>query len=173
MATSKSTPKVPQDSSKGDLDVSDVATATEFEEKNEVKQHPTLADFAADAMERARVEKDDEMQRARDDAVRMASSQPDFRHDGVVEAVLVDAARKEIDTERTDVARDAAILGDGQFRVRTDCLERVPVQHDADEDSSGRRRRFDVGGQPVFDAELAAKSSANFMAEQEKAAKKG
>lgn len=175
MAERKTSNKLPQDSSKGDLSVSDIATAREFEEKNEVKQHPTLDTSVGDAIERAREEKANEVQSDLDGSRQRATSQPDFRRDGNVEAILVDHARKEIDTERTDVARDAGILGDGQYRVPATLLERVPVQHDANEgvDGKGRNRRFDVGGQPVeADPETVAKSRANFEAEMAKERKK-
>lgn len=165
MAESKKSEKdTSPDVERGEL--TGVVTPVEF--KNEVEQHETDMSVNVDrALEQAKTEKEEEARRSVDDAARMATSQPDLRREGHVEAVLVDAARKAEDTKLTDEARAAAVLGDGTFRVRPDVLERVPVQ----EDTGEARRRFDVGGQPVFDQELAQKSKANLAEERAKAEK--
>jgi hypothetical protein len=132
------------------------------------ERHETdLAVNASDAVERARQEREDQVQASVESAAERATSQPARGPDGVIEAHLMDAARKAEDTKQTDLAREAADLGNG-YRVRTDALEPVPPV-----DVYAGRRKFDVGGQPVEDPELIAKSRANFEAEQKKAAKEG
>lgn len=126
------------------------------------KHETDLAVSASDAVERAREERESQVQATVQEQAERATSQGD-RSDGNVEAVIMDAARKAEDTKQTDLAREAADLGNG-YRVRTDALEPVPPV-----DVYNGRRRFDVGGQPVHDPELAVESSANFAKEQEKA----
>lgn len=131
------------------------------------EKHVTdLGANAKDAVERAQEERESQVQESVEQAARLATSQPERGPDGVIEAHLMDAARKAEDTKQTDLAREAADLGNG-YRVRTDALEPVPPV-----DVYKGRRKFDVGGQPVEDPELIAKSRANFEAEQEKEAKR-
>lgn len=126
------------------------------------ERHPVdLEASGREAMEQARAEREEAVRVSTEEAAKRATSQGNT-NEGHIDLIMADAARKAVDTEQTDLAREAADLGNG-YRVRTDALEPVPPV-----DVYTGRRKFDVGGQPEFDPELAAESRVNFEKEQAK-----
>lgn len=165
MATSDKTDKV------ADVKVAGGRNAPGPNEKASASKERHDTDFVAnvsDALDKARQDREDQVQASVEEAAQRATSQATERgRDGAVEAVITNHARLAADTEETDNARFAADLGNG-YRVRTDMLEPVPPV-----DVYKGRRRFDVGGQPLeMDPETMAKSRAHTEAEIAKERKK-